>query len=132
MRRDYKQLPKEIREHGMDFHWDNQKMWLLDIPVEEIDVSEIDWVLDLPFWGHKGQKYNLCPRHVLENIDLYSEHKKRILKADVSHPIDIMKNQNNRLEILDGVHRLARLILEGNKKVKVRKISRDFIPAIEK
>ena len=57
MRRDYNQLPKEIREHGLDFHWDNQKVWALNIPVEEINVSDIDWIFDLPFWGHRGENY---------------------------------------------------------------------------
>lgn len=132
MRRDFHQLPKEIQEHGMDFHWSNEKIWTLDVPVEEIDVSELEWQLDLPFWNHDGKKYNLCPRSVLQNIELYPDHKERILKANICHPIDAMKNQNGKLEILDGVHRLVRLMLEGNKKVKGRRIPRELIPLIEK
>ena len=131
MRRDYAQLPKEIREQGFDFHWDKNKLWVLDIPIEDIDVSELDWQLDLPFWDHEGERYNLHPRLVLENIDLYPDHKNRVLNADIRHPIDAMENQNGKLEILDGMHRLVRLILEGNKKVKGRRISRKFISLIE-
>ena len=132
MRRDYNELPKEIQENGFDFHWDKYKLWALDIPVEDMDVSLLEWQLDLPFWEHDGKKYNLCPRRVLENIDLYEDHKNRILKADISHPIDVMENQNGKLEILDGVHRLVKLMFKGNKKVKVRKIPRDNISLIEK
>jgi hypothetical protein len=131
MRRDYNELPKEIKEQGMDFHWDKNKLWELDIPVEEMDVSLLEWQLDLPFWHHEGKKYNLCPRLVLENLELYPDHKDRILKADIRYPIDVMENQNGKLEILDGVHRLVRLMFEGNKKVKVRNISREFIPLIQ-
>ncbi len=132
MRNDLDKIPKEIIEHGFDFHWDNQKVWLLDIPTEEIDITEIDWVLDLPFWKNNNVKYTLSPRKVLENIDLYPEHKERILKANTFYPIDVMKNYKNQWTILDGVHRLARLLLERNTKVKVRKIPRDLIFKIEK
>lgn len=131
MRRDYDQLPEEIRDQGMDFHWDKNKLWALGgVPIEDIDISEIEWQLDLHFWHLDGKKYVLKPRDVLENIDLYIEHKERILKANIDYPIDLMENQNGRLEILDGVHRLIRLMIEGNKKVKVRKIPRDLIPLI--
>ncbi|MBU1083038.1 ParB/RepB/Spo0J family partition protein [Patescibacteria group bacterium] len=131
MRRDHNDLPKEIQEEGMDFHWDNQKMWSLDIPIEEMDVCKLEWQLDLPFWDHAGSKYNLCPRDVLRDTDSYPDHKERVLNADISCPIDIMENQNGKLEILDGVHRLVCLMLKGKKKVKVRNISREFIPLIE-
>lgn len=132
MRRDYNELPKEIQENGFDFHWDKNKLWALDIPVEDMDVTLLEWQLDLPFWEFDGKKYSLCPRQVLENVDLYEDHKNRILKSDVSYPIDIMENQNGKLEILDGVHRLVKLMFEGQKKVKVRNIPRTMISLINK
>lgn len=132
MRKDYNELPKEIQEQGFDFHWDKNKLWALDIPIEDMDVSFLEWQLDLPFWAHDGKKYNLHPRYVLKKIDSYPDHKDRILNADIQYPIDIMENQNGNLEILDGVHRLVRLMLEGNTKIKVRKIPRKFISLIEK
>jgi hypothetical protein len=131
MRRDYDQLPKEIREQGMDFHWSNQKVWDLDIPVEELDIYELEWQLDLPFWSHDDGKYNLCPREVMEDMDKYPDHKERILRANISYPLDIMENQNGRLELLDGMHRLVRLIMNGQQRVKARKLSRELIPLIE-
>ena len=132
MRKDHHQLPKKIQEEGFDFHWDNEKVWILDIPTEEVNVSEIDWVFDLPFWSFGGHKYNLNPREVLADIDSYPEHKERILNANTSFPIDLMQNQSGRWLIIDGLHRFARLFLEGNKKVQARKIPRTFIPLIEK
>ncbi len=132
MRKDFDKLPKEIQEHGMDFHWDNKKLWSLDIPIEDIDVSELEWHLDTPFWSSEGGHYNLLPRLVLEDIELYPEHKDRVLNADIRYPIDIMENPKGELVILDGMHRLLRLMNEGHKKVKVRKISRDHIDKIKK
>ena len=67
----------------------------------------------------------------MENIELYPDHKHRILNANIKYPIDIMENLNGKLTILDGVHRLANLMLAGSKKVKVRRAPREFIPFIE-
>ncbi|HEV7702528.1 MAG TPA: hypothetical protein VGO63_03765 [Candidatus Paceibacterota bacterium] len=130
MRVPINQLPEIIQNHGFDFHWDNEKVWSLDVTLEDIDIAELEWIFNYPFWKNKT-KCDLCPNQVMQSIDLYPEHKKRILNADISHPIDIMKNQLGNWLILDGMHRLAKLIMEGNKKVKVRKISREFIPLIE-
>ncbi len=115
----------------MDFHWDNEKLWSLVAPIEDIDVSELEWHLDVPFWSYEGGKYNLLPRIVLGDIESYPEHKERIFNADIKYPIDIMENPKGELVILDGMHRLLRLINEGHKKVKVRKISRDHIDKIK-
>ncbi|MFA5155052.1 MAG: hypothetical protein WC453_01315 [Patescibacteria group bacterium] len=131
MRRDYDTLPPEIREQGVDFHWDNRKIWALDLPVEEIETSLLEWQLDLPFWAHEGVKYRLCPRLVLEDLEAYPDHKDRVLSADIRYPIDIIENPGGRLEILDGVHRLVRLMREGHRRVKVRRIPRQSIPLIE-
>ena len=39
-------------EHSFDlpFWRDNDKLWALDVPVEEISVDELLWVMDIPFW----------------------------------------------------------------------------------
>ena len=102
------------------------------MPVDEVDISEIDWKFDMPFWKGENGKYTIIPNEVLKDIDSYPEHKDRILNADITYPIDIMKNSKDAWTVLDGMHRLARLMLEGNTRVKVRKISRDFIPVIIK
>ncbi len=51
------------------------------------------------------------------------------MKADPSYPIDIMENKGRWL-ILDGLHRLMKTSILGTKTVRVRKISRDYIPDI--
>jgi hypothetical protein len=37
-------------ELGIDFHWDVRKLWAADLPTVELDVTELSWLLDLPFW----------------------------------------------------------------------------------
>ena len=51
------------------------------------------------------------------------------MQADLSHPIDIMKNKGRWL-ILDGLHRLVKLKIQGKEKIRVRKIPRKEIKNI--
>jgi hypothetical protein len=135
MRRDWDKLPDEIKEHGLDFHWDNEKVWNLSVPVEEMDITELEWMLDMPFWHNKDEeeiRYTICPSEVIKEIDRYPFHKERMMKARVEYPIDLMQNKYDRWVILDGMHRLINLIQQRETKVLVRKISRELIPLIEK
>lgn len=134
MRKDWDNLPEEIKEHGLDFHWDNQKVWNLDVPVEEIDIIELEWMLDMPFWHNKNEeeiRYTICPSEVVRDIHRYPFHKERMVKAETKYPIDLMQNKNGQWVVLDGIHRLINLIQQGETKAKVRKISRELIPFIE-
>jgi hypothetical protein len=125
-------MPKEIQEQGLNFYWDNEKIWSLDIPTEEIDMSELDWMLELPFW-YKDEKGNvISPKEVLVDVESYPFHKEKMMHADTRYPLEITKNEQGRWIVLDGLHRLAKLNQEGNRKVNVRKIPKELIPIIEK
>ncbi|HVX93101.1 MAG TPA: hypothetical protein VHA74_03235 [Candidatus Dojkabacteria bacterium] len=43
--------PKIIDDVGFDFDWKEEKVWELDVPVEEISLDELSWHFDIPFWG---------------------------------------------------------------------------------
>ena len=45
-----KKLPKIIEEVGFDFHWSEEKVWALNVPVEEMDIKDLEWHFDIPFW----------------------------------------------------------------------------------
>lgn len=128
MRIDFADLPKEIQERGFDFHWDNQKVWSLKVPIEEISTSELEHMLDLPFWRDD----NKTPRQIMNDIDAYPNRQQRVMNADTSYPLDIMKNVQGEYIMLDGLHRFVKLLMNGEKKVRVRKISRKYISHIEK
>lgn len=127
-----KTVPKIIKDNGFDFRWDNHKVWTLELPIEEIEVIELEWIFDIPFWSDGTAYYNLTAKQVIENPDKYIEHEDRLEKCNTSYPIDIMKNSNDQWLILDGLHRLVKLVIYGNEIVKVRKVSRDLIPNILK
>jgi|SRR3989344_4640198 len=124
-------LPKIIEEVGFDFDWDIKKVWKLNYPVEEIDIKELEWHFEIPFWNTKNSYYDLTPNEVINNPIKFKDEYDRTMKADLSHPIDIMKNKG-KLLILDGLHRLVKAKISGYKKVSVRKIPRLEIPNIIK
>jgi hypothetical protein len=123
-----KEVPQIIKDVGFDFDWSEPKVWALEVPTEEIDVNELSWHFDIPFWDENGT-YNLTPREVIDNPEAHKEEYERTTRADTSHPIDIMENKRRWL-ILDGLHRLVKLFISGEKSVKVRKIPREKIPEI--
>ncbi len=122
-------IPQIIKDVGFDFRWDEKKVWALEYPSEEMDIKELVWHFNIPFHWHGGEVYNLKSREIIDNPEKYKDEYERTMKADTSHPIDIMENKGRWL-ILDGLHRLMKLYIQGQKKVTVRKIPRGRIPDI--
>ncbi len=124
-----RELPAIIKEVGFDFHWSEEKVWKLNYPSEEMDIKELEWHFEIPFHWHGDEIYNLKSIDIINNPEKYKEEYERTMKADLSHPIDIMENKGRWL-ILDGLHRLMKAKILGMQKVKVRKIPRSEIPNI--
>ena len=124
-------IPEIIKKVGFDFRWENEKVWSLNIPVQEMNIEELTWHFDIPFHWHQGGIYNLKSREVIENPDKHKEEYTRTMNANLDYPIDIMENKGRWL-ILDGLHRLMKAHILGIKKVNVRIIPRDKIPEIVK
>lgn len=127
-----RELPASIKEVGFDFSWDERKVWELDIPTEEMPISELAWHFDIPFiWSKPDGYYNVNPREVIEHPKLHPEEYERTLRSDTAYPIDIMFWKKRWL-ILDGLHRLMKQAIEGKQVVHIRKIPESAIPQILK
>ncbi|MCA9341132.1 hypothetical protein KC952_01230 [Candidatus Saccharibacteria bacterium] len=63
------------------FKWDEKSIWKIDAPVTEIELSQIDWLLDVDWFGTDERP--LTPNEVMDNPELDSEHYKRIENADL-------------------------------------------------
>lgn len=125
-----KEIPQIIKDVGFDFSWSEEKVWALDIPVEEMNIEELIWHFDIPFLWEGGGVYNLTSREVIEHPDAHKLEYERTMRADLSHPIDIMENKGRWL-ILDGLHCLMKASILGMKMVQVRKVPRERISEIE-
>jgi hypothetical protein len=123
------ELPKIIKDVGFEFSWDEPKTWALNVPVEEIPITDLSWHFSVPFWFKPGGKYDLTPQEVLDNPQQFAQEYERIQNSDISHPLDIMLWKDKWL-LLDGLHRLVKLHLQGQTVVKVRKIPHKDIPNI--
>lgn len=124
-------LPQIIKEVGFDFKWDVRKVWALDVPTEEAPITDLTWHFNIPFWSSGDSSYSLKPHDVIDSPDDNKIEYDRTMKADTSHPIDIMFWRGRWL-ILDGLHRLVKLSIQGAKTVKVRKIPQSAIKLITK
>jgi len=109
-------MTPELIAIAFDFDRDLTKIWELQIPTEEINIKELEWHLDLPFFWQEDKPFSLKPRDALNN----PEHIKRIMEVDTSYPIDIIW-WKGRWQILDGLHRLCKLKLCGETIIRIRK-----------
>ncbi len=122
----------EISKKNIGFDWSNEKLWALDVPISKVHIKTLSWHILRPIWsskkGHDLQ--DLSPFNVLKNPDLHIGHYQRILNADLKYPIDCIWIKG-RYFILDGVHRLAKLIQIETLEIKIRKIKKEHIKLIE-
>lgn len=60
------------------FKINEPKLWAIDIPVEEIAISEIEYNLDILYLEKEGTNdWNLSPRMLIENFDKEFHHAKK-------------------------------------------------------
>lgn len=123
-------VPDVIKRVGFDFDWSEKKVWALkNVPTTKMPISDLAWHFDIPFLTHQGRDYTLKPQRLLENPKVDPGEYKRIVRADMRYPLDIMENKGRWL-LLDGLHRLMKARLRGDKDVRVRIIPRERIPEI--
>lgn len=119
-------MPDIIKEVGFDFHWKEEKVWALDLPIEEMSLTNLEWHFDVPFWFLPGGYYDLKPREVIENPKKHLLEYGRTMASDLTYPLDIM-DWKGRWLLLDGLHRLVKAHILGWKTIKVRKVPKEEI-----
>lgn len=92
------------------FKIDEPKLWKMDIPAEEIYISEIEYNLDIPYLEQEGtDDWNLTPRMLIENFEKELSHAKKVRNSSLEYPIEIYFHKGIWI-ILDGVHRFTKAI----------------------
>ena len=126
-----KEVPKIIKDVGFDFWWDEANVWKLKYPAEDMDIIELEWHFDIPFWNSEKGRYDLKPMDVLKYPEKYKKEYRRTMATNLDYPLDIMINKGRWL-LLDGLHRLLKAKIQGLHIVNVRKIPRSEIKNIKK
>ena len=124
------EIPASVLANGLDFDWDEQDVWALDYPAQEIPIEQLTWHFAVPFWNWQGEEYVLTPNQVMREPEKYQREYERIMQADESFPIEVMENKG-RLVILDGLHRLVKEKLAGKQTVRVKIIPRSEIDNLQ-
>jgi hypothetical protein len=121
--------PKEI-DLGFDF--DETLLYDLNLPVEEIPISNLLSNADILYLEKENtDDWNLSPAELIKNFNKENSHSKRVLKADANYPVCIY-NFKNQWIILDGVHRFTKALMNHDKTIKVKKIDDEILEKIKK
>jgi len=115
-------MPYECFVNGFPFPVKMEDIWKSNNRVEEVHIDELRWNLKLPWWStDEAIPYNLTPDEVLNDINIYLDHKKRVENSDVKYPLLLVQTKQERWLIYDGVHRFVRQILEGKQSIFCQK-----------
>ena len=114
-------FPVELERALLDFEWNPERLWALDLPVDLLPVAELAWLLDLPVWRQDARPFRIRPRDVLDEPQRFRDHYRRTLEADLRYPLDVTR-RDRRWTIMDGVHRLAKAFMCEWEVVRVRKV----------
>ena len=100
--------------------WDEKKIWGIELPVITMDINELLWLIDVPFWeSDDREEFALTPRVVMEGHPHSTKEWARMTRVDLSFPLDVLC-YNGRWIVLDGVHRLMKAYMAGAETVTVR------------
>ncbi len=116
---------------GLDFgNWQDEKLWALELPVTRMNIKDLLWLFDVPFWPNdNNERWTVTPWDVIHKSENGKNEQAALEKADLSFPIDILENKGRWL-VLDGLHRLAKSYLQGKEEVNVRIVPRERLPEI--
>lgn len=122
-----KQPPRELTDVGLNMFVDTVKLRQLELPVVEIEMDKLIWHFDMPVWEKDGtDDWNLTPWEVIKKQPGSAGHLKRVEDADANYPV-VVTNYKGRYVVLDGVHRLVRVYMRGDKKIKAKIIPTEYL-----
>ena len=85
---------------------------------EIIDIRRVISVLAHPVWDQDDER--VTPREVMADPRGYPEHYRRIEEADLSYPILVFPDENGRLIVADGCHRICKACQLGFSHIRAR------------
>jgi hypothetical protein len=122
-------VPDALRGVLLDFRWELDRLLALDLPLEEVRVADLRWLLDLPFWRERRELFVVTPNQVRDRPGKHIEHWARTLAADLNSPVYITE-RHRRMVILDGIHRLLKADIFGRHTIPARRVPESALPLI--
>ncbi len=113
----------------LPFWWDMQKLHALNIAVTRLDIDELRWHLTWKVWSNYGAPFQISPSEVRKDPLRFSIHYERTMNAELSFPLYVIYWED-RWTILDGIHRLLKADILGEKSVPVCVVSDQDLPKI--
>ncbi len=116
-------LPPHMKDLLLPFDWDVRRVWELSATPETVPIGALNFLLTNPFWSKNPDSFtdfDLCPIDFLSGRFNSRYHRERIQRADTFFPLDFIE-ENQRLWIVDGIHRLAKLFQKEDSHVQIRK-----------
>ena len=106
------EIPTALRDWLLPIDWDRERLWALDLPRRRLELEELRWHLELPWWRRDGVWFRVTPREFLAHPTAHPEHVHRVANADLSYPLHVVL-RHQRWLILDGIHRLVKTEMLG-------------------
>jgi hypothetical protein len=122
-------VPESLRGVLLDFPWELDRLFALDLPTEAVSLSGLLWLLDLPFWREGGEWFAITPNQVREHPHDHEEEWNRVQRVDLSQPIHIAERDTGWV-VIDGIHRLLMADIEGRQALPARRVPSGMLPLI--
>jgi hypothetical protein len=129
--KDYDVMPDRTAWRD-DVIYDIEKLWTLtnEMKAVEVEIDQLTWVMEVDHWSDldgvhgkditdesiKNEKY-ISANDVLKNPLIYLHHFDLISFADLSYPILLIKLPNDKLDVIDGIHRLSKAYVQKQKTI---------------
>jgi hypothetical protein len=121
--------PPAIRQALPMVPWDIGRLHALDLPVRSVPVGDLVWLLDLPLWQLNGIRFQVSPAQVRADPDRFPDHMRRVLAADLTHPLHVVEH-TGRVVVLDGYHRLLKAVILGRTQVDAMVLAQQHLSSI--
>jgi hypothetical protein len=121
--------PEVIREALPMVPWSIQELWRVELPVQQVAVGELVWLLDLPLWQKDGVRFQVSPRQVRDDPAAFPDQMRRVMASDLGRPIHLVEHRG-RLVVLDGFHRLLKSALQGRAEIDAVVLSEEDLESI--
>jgi len=129
----HKSIPLALQNHILPFNWDVGKVWALEADTVWMNITQLTYLLELPLWSstrHQGLLFDISPMSVILDPSSCPHQFNRLQQAQLHYPIDMLRFQE-KLWILDGVHRIAKHVIAGTLKLRVRVHDEAAVPLIQ-